>query len=75
MEYEISFAGVGLIFLDLLMLWACWMVRKHLTLMEHEEERDEQEQVRYLQRLLMLTGDRSRSGKDAGELQAIDERP
>lgn len=40
MEYEISFAGVGLIFLDVLMLWACWMVHRHLALIEYEEERD-----------------------------------
>ncbi|MFL9880773.1 hypothetical protein PQR63_20415 [Herbaspirillum rhizosphaerae] len=73
MEYEISFAGVGLILLDALMLWACWMIRKHLALMEYEEERSEQEDVRYLQRLLLLIGDRP--DRDDGELQVIDEHP
>jgi len=73
MEYEISFAGVGLIVLDMLVLWACWMIRRHLVLMEYEEERGEQEDVRYLQRLHLLIGDRA--NRDDGDLQVIDEHP
>lgn len=58
MEHEIGFAGIGLILFDALMLRACWTVRRHLVLMEDEEKRNEQEDVRYRQRLLMLIGDR-----------------
>ena len=73
MEFEISFAGVGLILLDALMLWACWMVRRHLALIEDEEERSEQEDVRYLQRLLVLIGDRP--NRDDGDLNVSDRFP
>jgi len=71
MDYEISFAGVGLIFLDVLMLWACWMVRRHLALIEHEEKTSALEETRYFQHVLMLM--KEHPHRSENEIHVFDE--
>ena len=59
MEYGISLTCIGIIFLDVIMLWACWMAHRHLTLISREERRSELKDADYHRRLLLLKKDRS----------------
>ena len=72
MELELSFAGVGILFLDMLMLWACWLVRRHLALMKSEESMSDAEDMKIRQQVrLFMESYRSR---DKDKMQAVDER-
>lgn len=72
MEYELSFAGVGIIFLDMLMLWACWLVRRHLALMAAEESVSDAEDLKIRQQMQLFREEHRRRDKD--DMQVVGER-
>jgi len=39
MTYGISFTNIGIILLDVLLVWACMGVDKHLKLLDSEEQK------------------------------------
>lgn len=71
MEYELSFAGVGIIFLDMLMLWACWLVRRHLALMAAEESVSDAEDLKIRQQMQLFREEHRRKDKD--DMQVVGE--
>ena len=38
MDFDINFTNVGIVMLDVLLIWACFSVDKHLKGMEDEED-------------------------------------
>jgi hypothetical protein len=72
MDWELSFSGVGIIFLDMLMLWACWLVRRHLALMKSEESMSDAEDMKIRQQVRLFMESHRRADKD--KMQVADER-
>jgi ABC-type nickel/cobalt efflux system permease component RcnA len=38
MEYEINFTTIGIILLDIVMLWACWRIYRHFSRLEFADK-------------------------------------
>jgi len=50
MTYGISFTNIGIILLDVLLVWACLSVDKHLKLLDYEDQKlQEKDEYRYKQ--------------------------
>ncbi len=64
MGSSLSLTSIGIILLDVLLVWACFSVDKHLKFLDAEDQRTEEEDDHRL-RLIPIFKDVSQHGRDA----------
>lgn len=66
MASSISLTSIGIILLDVLLVWACFSVDKHLKFLDAEDQRAEDEDERRLRLMPLFTdAPHARCGRDA----------
>jgi len=72
MGYGINFASVAIIVLDILMIWGCWAVDRHLKLLASDDQLGAVDDVFQHQRFPLFP--EFPMSKDGSEMHVLDEQ-
>ncbi len=66
MGYSISLTSIGIILLDVLLVWACFSIDKHLKFLDAEDQRADDDDERRLRLIPLFTeAPPAQCGRDA----------